>query len=228
MFEQRMNEYKNSVHPVEYYRQFVRSPQVAEEQEVNGLIIYKHGFFIRGGDQEGTVVEICPTAVSKKNYTYPGSCPQISRTLGLKLFINGDEVLSINEVPQEYEFWVPESLGCLKVITDLLAVGYLKKSYRLEVVERIIRRCNVSVGILSTTPPDSWISFPFDDGDFIKREENFHYWCLRKYTDFHYVTKYCKSPYLGNTETARAKVCVSDNEKDPLPVTFREVIDALS
>ena len=228
MFEQRMNEYKNSVHQVEYYRQFVRSPQVAEEQEVNGLIIYKHGFFIRGDDQEGTVVEICPTAVSKKNYTYPGSSPQISRTLGLKLFINGDEVLSINGVPQEYEFWVPESLSCLKVITDLLAVGYLKKSYRLEVVERIIRRCNMSVGILSTTPPDSWISFPFDDGDFIKREDNFHYWCLRKYTDFHYVTKYCKSPYLGNTETARAKVCVSDNEKDPLPVTFSDAIDALS
>lgn len=228
MFEQRMNEYKNSIRPVEYYRQFVRSSQVAEEQEANGLIIYKHGFFIRGGNQEGDVVEICPTAVSKKNYTYPGSSPQISRTLGLKLFINGDEVLSINEVPQEYEFWVPESLGCLKVITDLLAVGYLKKSYRLEVVERIIRRCNMSVGILSTTPPDSWISFPFDDGDFIKREENFHYWCLRKYTDFHYVTKYCKSPYLGNTETARAKVCVSDNEKDPLPVTFSDAIDALS
>lgn len=228
MFEQRMNEYKKSVHPVEYYRQFVRSPQVAEEQEVNGLIIYKHGFFIRGSDQEGDVVEICPTAVSKKNYTYPGSIPQISRALGLKLFINGDEVLSINEVPQEYEFWVPESLGCLKVITDLLTVGYLKKSYRLEVVERIIRRCNMSVGILSTTPPDSWISFPFDDGDFIKREDNFHYWCLRKYTDFHYITKYCKSPYLGNTETARAKVCVSDNEKDPLPVTFRDAIDALS
>ena len=58
MFEQRMNEYKNSVHPVEYYRQYIHDESVATGGGCEQLMLFKHGFSIRGQLEQGNTLSL--------------------------------------------------------------------------------------------------------------------------------------------------------------------------
>ena len=225
MFEQRMKEYKNSVHPVEYYRQYIRDESVATGGGCEQLMLFKHGFFIRNKFEQGMVVEFCATVTSFPSGMLSGG---YAGKLGLKVLINNEEVMSIKTIPSSYEFFEPQSLKILEVAADLLDLGYLRPGYSKDVVTDLFTRCTLEMGMGVCAVAVGWKHIPFDDGDVKKTIDDQTYWCLRNHNGKNYVTKYCQSKYANCTEIAGSKVVISEPQAEALPVTLQEALDALS
>ena len=225
MFQERMNNYKDSVQPVEYYRQYIRSENVATSGDCDQLMLFKHGFFIRNQFEQGTVVEFCSTITSFPSAMMNGN--YIGK-LGLKVLINNEEVMSIKTIPSDYDFFEPQSLKLLEVAADLLDLGYLKPGYSKDVVTDLFTKCTLEMGMGISTLAVGWKHIPFDDGDVKKTIDGETYWCLRKHSGKNYVTKYCKSNYADCTEAGGSKVVISEPQAEASPVTLQEVLNALS
>lgn len=225
MFQERMNNYKDSVQPVEYYRQYTRSENVATNGGCDQLLLFKHGFFIRNQFEQGTVVEFCSTITSFPSAMLNGG--YIGK-LGLKVLINNEEVMSIKTIPSDYDFFEPQSLKILEVAADLLDLGYLKPGYSKDIVTDLFTKCTLEMGMGICTLAVGWKHIPFDDGDVKKTIDGETYWCLRNHSGKNYVTKYCQSKYANCTEIAGSKVVISEPNQEALPVTLQEALDALS
>lgn len=226
MFEQRLNNYKESVRPVEYYQQYIRNELVAEDGGANELMLFKHGFFIRGGDYPNTVVEICPTVSS-----YPSAMLNNGWVgkLGIKMFINGDEVFSLKQVPNDSPFWNPSNISCLDIVFKMVQLGYLKPDYQLVVVLNLLQSCYSAIGEYAISGIHEWEQVPFSDGSWSKEDDDKNvYWCMRKYSGKDYITKYCKSLHYKHLECPNSKVVISDISKEASPVTFEEAFQILS
>ena len=225
MFQERMNNYKDSVQPVEYYRQYIRDQNVGADGGCDQLMLFKHGFFIRNQFEQGTVVEFCSTITSFPSAMMNGN--YIGK-LGLKVLINNEEVMSIKTIPSDYDFFEPQSLKLLEVAADLLDLGYLKPGYSKDVVTDLFTKCTLEMGMGICTLAVGWKEIPFDDGSVKKTIDGETYWCLRKHSGKNYVTKYCKCNYADCTETAGSKVVISEPQAEASPVTLQEVLNALS
>lgn len=222
MFQEKLKSYEEVLEAVTYRRQMVRDPSIGQEQIVDQLIVYKHGFFINCNK---TVVEICPTVSS-----YSGGFSHLGNSvkIGVKLLINGDEVLSIKEV-QHVDDWIDyKNIKMIDFVANMVVLGYLKPGYELDKVVGLLYPCFQSLGIVYHSSVENWVDVPFDDGDIQKSIDGKVYWCMRKYTNGYYVTKYMSSSYHKHFECPGSKVVISEKTKEALPVTLQEALDALS
>lgn len=222
MFQEKLKSYEEVPEGVTYRRQMVRDPSIGQEQIVDQLIVYKHGFFINCNK---TVVEICPTVSS-----YSGGFSHLGNNvkIGVKLLINGDEVLSIKEV-QHVDDWIDyKNIKMIDFVANMVVLGYLKPGYELDKVVGLMYPCFQSLGIVYHPSVENWVDIPFDDGDIQKSIDGKVYWCMRKYTNGYYVTKYMSSSYHKHLECPGSKVVISEKTKEALPVTLQEALDALS
>jgi hypothetical protein len=142
MFQEKLKSYEEVLEAVTYRRQMVRDPSIGQEQIVDQLIVYKHGFFINCNK---TVVEICPTVSS-----YSGGFSHLGNSvkIGVKLLINGDEVLSIKEV-QHVDDWIDyKNIKMIDFVANMVVLGYLKPGYELDKVVGLLYPCFQSLGIV--------------------------------------------------------------------------------
>lgn len=222
MFQEKLKSYEEVLGGVTYRRQMVRDPSIGQEQIVDQLIVYKHGFFINCNK---TVVEICPTVSS---YSYGLSHLGNNVKIGVKLLINGDEVLSIKEV-QHVDDWIDyKNIKMIDFVSNMVVLGYLKPGYKLDKVVGLLYPCFQSLGIVHHSSVETWTGIPFDDGDLQKSIDGKVYWCMRKYSNGYYLTKYISSNYYGQLECPGSKVVISEKIKEASPVTLQEVLNALS
>lgn len=222
MFEQRLKEYQDILEPVVYLKQMVRDPSIALEQTVEQLIVYKHGFFIT---PEQTVVEICPTVSSGDQSTILGN--QV--VIGVKVIINGDEVLSFKEVPLMDEWIDFRDDTIIEFVSNMILLGYLKPGYDRTKIIYLLGKCYQTLGKIYHTLCSEWEQVPFSDGTWSKEDDDKNvYWCMRKYSGKDYITKYCKSLHYKHLECPNSKVVISDISKEVSPVTFEEAFQILS
>lgn len=222
MFEQHMKEYQDVLEPVVYLKQMVRDPSIALEQTVDQLIVYKHGFFIT---PEQTVVEICPTVSSGDRLSILGN----RVIIGVKVIINGDEVLSFKEVPL-MDVWIDfRDNTIIEFVSNMVLLGYLKPGYDRTKIIYLLGKCYQTLGKIYHTLCSEWVFIPFSDGTWNKKDENeYVYWCMRKYNGKDYITKYCKSPHYKHLECPNSKIVISEISKEVSPVTFEEAFQILS
>ncbi len=221
-FQEKLKSYEEVLEAITYRRQMVRDPSIGQEHFVDQLIVYKHGFFINCNK---TVVEICPTVSS-----YSGSLSHLGNSIkiGVKLFINGDEVLTIKEA-QHVDDWIDyKNIKMIDFVSNMVVLGYLKPGYDLSKVVGLLYPCFQSLGITYHSSVETWTDIPFDDGDFQKSIDGKVYWCMRKYSNGHYVTKYISSNYHKQLECPGSKMVISEKTKEACPVTLQEVLNALS
>ena len=141
MFQEKLKSYEDQLEGVIYRRQAVRDPSIASEQIVDQLMVYKHGFFINSNK---TVVEICPTVSS---YSRGTSCLGNGIKIGVKLFVNGDEVLSIKEV-QHVDDWIDyRNVNMIVFVINMVILGYLKPGYDRHMVLGLLQLCTQSLGM---------------------------------------------------------------------------------
>ncbi|MGL4614288.1 MAG: hypothetical protein ACRCVV_10420 [Shewanella sp.] len=222
MFQEKLKSYEDQLEAVTYRRQAVRDPSIGSEQIVDQLMVYKHGFFINCNK---AVVEICPTVSS---YSRGTSCLGNGIKIGVKLFINGDEVLSIKEV-QHVDDWIDyRNVNMIEFVINMVILGYLKSGYDYHSVLGLLQACTQSLGIVHHSSIEVWTDIPFDDGSLQVHLDDKVYWCMRKYSNGYYITKYMSSSYRKHLECPGSKVVISEKTKEALPVTLQEALDALS
>ena len=222
MFQEKLKSYEEVLGGVTYRRQMVRDPSIGQEQIVDQLIIYKHGFFINCNK---TVVEICPTVSS---YSYGLSHLGNNVKIGVKLFINGDEVLSIKEVQHVDDWFGYTNIKMIDFVSNMVVLGYLKDGYDRHNALSLLYSCYRNLGLVHHSNIENWTDIPFDDGDFQKSIDGKVYWCMRKYSNGDYVTKYISSNYHKQLDCPGSKVVISEKIKEASPVTLQEVLNALS
>jgi DNA replication and repair protein RecF len=131
-----------------------------------------------------------------------------------------DDVLS--ELDSNRQNYLLNSIGDIQTIITCTGLEEFVNN-RFE-INRVFK---VSAGTV-TCVNENMVDIPFDDGDIQKSIDGKVYWCMRKYTNGYYVTKYMSSSYHKHLECPGSKVVISEKTKEALPVTLQEALDALS